>query len=373
VRLLSFDPRCASRYEPSRHELALVSSGRGPYMEIRFRAGACSRCSPDRLPFEERIVDCSLDPVSPVSSAAEARSRARPAWDASGGDPGPFDRYLQPTRFVFQRRARPSRCVPNRVAHAIREPPVLRRWPASAVRALLFSRIACRGIYSASRRTACLLTSLALSPRAIGTSPALAYSESSEPSFVAPRERSRRGIRLRTPFLLSCLPPRPTNRPKRVALRSVQPMIARATQKSFCNVSPTRRHFSAPQAPASHESGSAQPKPWASSPLRFTREENRRRHPRAGEVRSRGARVLLLLGARSPASLDLRASTPSSSPRDLRRLGPPPRPRGRSRSSCPDQVPSSAGFRARLSPTRAAPPCERGPRSCERGIRRAFE
>lgn len=127
-----------------------------PVYGIRFRAGACSRCSPDRLPFEERIVDCSLDPVSPVSSAAEARSRARPAWDASGGDPGPFDRYLQPTRFVFQRRARPSRCVPNRVAHAIREPPVLRRWPASAVRALLFSRIACRGIYSASRRTACL-------------------------------------------------------------------------------------------------------------------------------------------------------------------------------------------------------------------------
>lgn len=72
-----------------------------PVYGIRFRAGACSRCSPDRLPFEERIVDCSLDPVSPVSSAAEARSRARPAWDASGGDPGPFDRYLQPTRFVF--------------------------------------------------------------------------------------------------------------------------------------------------------------------------------------------------------------------------------------------------------------------------------
>jgi hypothetical protein len=127
-----------------------------PVYGIRFRAGACSRCSPDPLPFEERIVDCSLEPVSPVSSAAEARSRARPAWDASGGDPGPFDRYLQPTRFVFQRRAPPSRCVPNRVAHAIREPPVLRRWPASAVRALLFSSIACRGIYSASRRTACL-------------------------------------------------------------------------------------------------------------------------------------------------------------------------------------------------------------------------
>jgi len=36
VRLLSFDPRCASRYEPSRHELALVSSGRGPYMESGF-------------------------------------------------------------------------------------------------------------------------------------------------------------------------------------------------------------------------------------------------------------------------------------------------------------------------------------------------
>lgn len=62
------------------------------------------------------------------------------------------------------------------------------------------------------------LTSSILSPRAIGTSPALAWCESSEPSFVAPRERSRRGIRLRTPFTLSCLSPRPTNRPKRVAL-----------------------------------------------------------------------------------------------------------------------------------------------------------
>jgi len=199
------------------------------------------------------------------------------------------------------------------------------------------------------------LTSFALSPRAIGTSPALAYSESSEPSFVAPRERSRRGIRLRTPFILSCLPPRPTNRPKRVALRSVQPTIARATQKSFCNVSPTLGHFSAPQAPASHESGSAQPKPWASSPLRFTREEDRRRRPRAGEVRLRGTRCFLLLGARRPAALDLRASTPSSSPRDLRRLGPPPRPH-----NDPDRVtpigclPSPVSERGSR-PTRAAP------------------
>jgi len=204
-----------------------------PVYGIRFRAGACSRCSPDLLPFEERIVDCSLEPVSPVSSAAEARSRARPAWDASGGDPGPFDRYLQPTRFIFQRRAPLSRCVPNRVAHAIREPPVLRRWPASAVRALLPSSYCVPRHFLRVTPHGVPLTSLALSPRAIGTSPALAYSESSEPSFVAPRERSRRGIRLRTPFILSCLPPRPTNRPKRVALRSVQPTIARATREEL--------------------------------------------------------------------------------------------------------------------------------------------
>lgn len=209
------------------------------------------------------------------------------------------------------------------------------------------------------------LTSLALSPRAIGTSPALAYSESSEPSFVAPRERSRRGIRLRTPFLLSCLPPRPTNRPKRVALRSVQPMIARATQESFCNLSPTRRHFSAPQAPASVESGSAQPKPWASSPFRFTREEDRRRHPRAGEVRSRGAR--------SSCSWEQDRPRPSTfAPRH------PRHPRAtfggwvllRVHTAIQIESPRSGAFLRRfpseaLAPPEPPPPCERG--------RRAFE
>jgi hypothetical protein len=95
-----FDPRCASRYEPSRHELALVSSGRGPYAESGFAQEPALAAPPIRL-FRDWIVDCSLEPVITRSSAVEARSRARSAWDASGGDPGPFDRHMQPTRFIF--------------------------------------------------------------------------------------------------------------------------------------------------------------------------------------------------------------------------------------------------------------------------------
>lgn len=354
VRLLSFDPRCASRYEPSRHELALVSSGRGPYMESGF-AREPALAAPPIASLSRRgsstalSIRCHPSRAQPRLDRAHAprgtRAAAIPVRSTDICNPQDLFSTTSPTVSVCS-----ESCCP-RDSGAAGSTPVARFGdPCAAFQQLCVPRHLLRVTPHGVP-----LTSLALSPRAIGTSPALAYSESSEPSFVAPRERSRRGIRLRTPFLLSCLPPRPTNRPKRVALRSVQPMIARATQKSFCNVSPTRRHFSAPQAPASHESGSAQPKPWMSPPLRSTREENRRRHPRAGEVRSRGARVVLLLGARSPAPLDLRASTPSSSPRDLRRLGPPPRPRGRSRSSYPDQVPSFAGFRAKLSPHSSRP------------------
>lgn len=97
---LSFDPRCASRYEPSRHELALVSSGRDPYAESGV-AQEPALAAPPISPIGERSSTALSRRSFTRSSAAEARSRARSAWDASGGDPGPFDRYLQPTRFIF--------------------------------------------------------------------------------------------------------------------------------------------------------------------------------------------------------------------------------------------------------------------------------
>jgi hypothetical protein len=82
---------------------------------------------------------------------------------------------------------------------------------------------------NAARRTSDVLS--CLRRERSGRAPRSLDSDDSEPIFVAPRERSRRGNRLRTSFTLSRLPPRPTNRPKRVALDRSSRTIARATQE----------------------------------------------------------------------------------------------------------------------------------------------
>jgi hypothetical protein len=127
-----------------------------------------------------------------------------------------------------------SRCVPNRVAHAIRELPVLRRPPASAIRALPSSRFCAPRYFLRVTPHGVPLTSLVAFAASDRDEPrARLLAMSSEPIFVAPRERSRRGNRLRTSFTLSRLPPRPTNRPKRVALDRSSRTIARATQEEL--------------------------------------------------------------------------------------------------------------------------------------------
>lgn len=278
-----FDPRCASRYEPSRHELALVSSGRGPYAESGFAQEPALAAPPIRL-FRDWIVDCSLEPVITRSSAVEARSRARSAWDASGGDPGPFDRHMQPTRFIFNDesdRLGSFRIVFPRDSGASGSTPAARfGGPCTAFQQLCaprhFLRVTPHGVP---------LTSLVCSRRersGRAPRPHIARAPSRAPSRRV-NGRAGRFDSGRLP-LFSCLWPQPTNRPKRVALDRSSRTIARATQKELLQLSPTLGHFSAPQAPASHESGNARPKPGAPSSLRFTREEDKRRHPRAGEM-----------------------------------------------------------------------------------------
>lgn len=161
MRLSSFDPRCASRYEPSRHELALVSSGRDPHAESGFAKEPALAAPP--IPSVGGRSSTALSIRSSPVRAQPRLDRARaPRGTRAAAIPVRSTDICNP-QDSFSTTSPSSRCVPNRVAHAIREPPVLRRQPASAIRALPFSRFCAPRYFPprhAARRTSDVLSCL---------------------------------------------------------------------------------------------------------------------------------------------------------------------------------------------------------------------
>jgi hypothetical protein len=261
-----------------------------PVCGIRFRAGACSRCSPD--PSLSRFGSSTALSIrsSPVRAPSRLDRARAPRGTRAAAIPVRSTDICNPQDFFFNDesdRLGVLRIVFPRDSGAPGSTPEARfGGPCTASRHLCaprhFLRVTPHGVP---------LTSLVGFRRErSGRAPRSRIARA--PSRAPSRRVNGRAGRFdsgRLP-LFSCLPPRPTDRPERVALHRSSRTIARATQQELLQLSPTLGHFSAPQAPASHESGNARPKPGAPSPLRFTREEDRRRHLRAGEMRSRGPR-----------------------------------------------------------------------------------
>lgn len=102
-----------------------LPDGRGPLLfgnRLRTRAALTVRRTSPLLG--------SLEGFLSSRARVFTRARAQPrlgralhiAWGRCAGDPGSYDRRLQPTRFLFQRRVLESGFAPNRfAAHATRE------------------------------------------------------------------------------------------------------------------------------------------------------------------------------------------------------------------------------------------------------------
>lgn len=149
-----FDPRCASRYEPSRHELALVSSGRDPYADPVSRGSLLSPL-PRSVSFEIGSSTALSNWSSPVRAPSRLDRARAPRGTRAAAIPVRSTDICNPQDLFSTTSPTVSVCSES-CSHAIREPPVQRRQPASAVRALRFSSFALRGTSSALRRTAYL-------------------------------------------------------------------------------------------------------------------------------------------------------------------------------------------------------------------------
>jgi len=259
----------------------------------------------------------------------------------SGGDPGPFRPTSATHKILFSTTN--TFVSVHSGPHFPRDPgtTVSRRRPASAVRA------SARVISSARTPHGVPLVSLSFVLRAVGTSPAPAHRTNREPTIGAPRETARppRGS---TPDAFHSSPPPAGvrwNRPERVARpRAPWSRGDRASDEDeLLQFQPTRWHLSRASGPRSvmqlpsrgassfEEHGRAARglslrcraslSPLAesavSAPARRWSWDSR--FPRCS------ARPQSSLAPRNPL---VHAPTSSSPPRDLRRMGPPPRPRG---------------------------------------------
>jgi len=259
----------------------------------------------------------------------------------SGGDPGPFRPTSATHKILFSTTN--TFVSVHSGPHFPRDPgtTVSRRRPASAVRA------SARVISSARTPHGVPLASLSFVLRAVGTSPAPAHRTNREPTIGAPRETARppRGS---TPDAFHSSPPPAGvrwNRPERVARpRAPWSRGDRASDEDeLLQFQPTRWHLSRASGPRSvmqlpsrgassfEEHGRAARglslrcraslSPLAesavSAPARRWSWDSR--FPRCS------ARPQSSLAPRNPL---VHAPTSSSPPRDLRRMGPPPRPRG---------------------------------------------
>lgn len=223
-----FDPRCASRYEPSRHELALVSSGRGPYAESGF-AQEPALAAPPIFSFEIGSSTALSSRSSPVRAPSRLDRARAPRGTRAAAIPVRSTDICNPQDLFSTTSPTVSVCSES-CSHATREPPVQRRQPASAVRALPFSSLRSAALPPryAARRTSDVLgcSHRERSGRAPRSHVARA------PSRAPSRRVNGRAGRFdsgRLP-LFSCLSPRPTNRPERVALDRSSRTIARATR-----------------------------------------------------------------------------------------------------------------------------------------------
>lgn len=122
-RLLSSDPRCAARYEPSLHSLARVSSGRGPLPDpVSLQEPALA--APVDLHLSIEIAACGVDPVVTRDRSQSRLGRALATRGRSGGDRRSVSTDVCNPQDFFSTTRSPSRSTPNRDSHAIREPPV---------------------------------------------------------------------------------------------------------------------------------------------------------------------------------------------------------------------------------------------------------
>lgn len=184
----------------------------------------------------------------PRRGAAEARSRARPAWERERRRPrsvstdicNPQDSFSTTNTFVSVHSG----------SHYPRDPgtAVSRRRPASAIRA------PARVISSAHTPHGVPLTSLSLVLRAVGTSPAPACRTNREPTIGAPRETADHpGDRLQTPSTPLHLPPA-TDGIGRSESRALElhgaEEIARAMKTSLCSVNRPAGTSRVPPVPA---------------------------------------------------------------------------------------------------------------------------
>lgn len=125
-RLRRFDPRCASRYEPSRHELALVSSGRDPYAESGFAQEPALAAPPILLfrDLDRRLL--SRDGLSPTRAQPRLDRARAPRGTRAAAIPVRSTDICNPQDLFSTTSPTVSVCSES-CSHANRELPVQRR------------------------------------------------------------------------------------------------------------------------------------------------------------------------------------------------------------------------------------------------------
>lgn len=157
--------------------------GRGP-VRFRVRSGGSLARAPLAAPLSVEQRRLSSRRARHARSGAIGLGRAsRIAWERWRQRPRSFDRRLQPTRFIFQRRATLVRSTPSRSSHATRELPV--HSGNSLGRSVL---VRTRHLLRVRRGGVPLTSLLCRRSERSGRAPRSPFRESREPIVSAPRE-----------------------------------------------------------------------------------------------------------------------------------------------------------------------------------------